>query len=179
MTIYSRQTKFVIFLVLLKSIYIIPHISTQYDRCDCTIAQYSFNIVTLFKDFLTFFKIARLLYTLFFTSVVCGFQLNSASICTPRNFVTYTLSILNSLIVTWQSLLENFFPKTIKFVFVTFSDNLFKANQVCNFFSSVEINLQVSSKLFPVQNILVSSANMMKFNNLEILQMSLIYKINN
>ena len=62
---------------------------------------------------------------------------------------------------------------------MTFSANLFKANQFCNFFSSVEINLQVSSKLFPVQNMLVSSANIMKFNNLEILHMSLIYKINN
>ena len=42
--------------------------------------------------------------------------------------------------------------------------------------NSIEINLQVSSKLFPVQNMFVSSANIMKFNNLEILQMSLINK---
>ena len=134
--------------------------------------QYWFNT-------LTFLRTAKFLYNLFFIFTVCGFQDNSESINTPKNFVTYTLSILKSLMYILQSVFKCFLPNTIKLVLLIFKDNLLAANQVWNLFNSSETVLHKSFILSAVQKILVSSANIIRSVTFEILHISLIYRINN
>ena len=81
------------------------------------------------------------------------------------------------LIHTLHSNFEYFLPETIKFVLLMFKDSLFIANHVWSLPNSIDIFLLNSSRLLPVQNILVSLANIIKSRTLEILQISLMCTI--
>ena len=63
-------------------------------------------------------------------------------------------------------------------VLATFNESLLTLNQTFNLLNSILISLLNFCKLSPDLNKLVSSAKRISFNNLETLQISLIYNIN-
>ena len=67
---------------------------------------------------------------------MCSFQVNFASMITPRNFVLYTRSITVPSIC--RAILPGIclLPKIMKLVLVTFSESLFARNHVASLESS-------------------------------------------
>jgi hypothetical protein len=96
---------------------------------------------------------------------------------TPKNLVLCTLLISEPFMLIFMSpvcLLENI----IKFVLETFRDNLLTLNHVSNFASSMLTEWLSVHKSEPDWKMFVSSANKMKFDLVDALQMSLINKVN-
>ena len=101
--------------------------------------------------------------------IPCAFHVSSLKIQIPRNLVTDTFSSLTSFILILQIVLCAPFPNIMKLVLAIFKDNSLTANK--------SLSLSNSEEQFYIDYSL--SANEIKLSTAEILQISLMYIINN
>ena len=110
---------------------------------------------------------------------MCAFQFNLSSTRTPRNLVTWTLSMLMSFILILISQFILQLVNTMYLVLLTFSDNLFISNHSFIILNSSLILWVRSITSFPVQKAFVSSLNNINCRISEIFAKSFMYKMNN
>ena len=113
--------------------------------------------------------------------VIWSFQLNLKFITTPRNLVLSTCSI-GTLSMSSCRLFGGinflFGLKIIKLVFLMFKESLFTLNHDTIFTISVLIILMMVSKSLCLKNKFVSSAKRLNLARLNVLTISLTYRMN-
>ena len=117
---------------------------------------------------LDLYRIPMLFDIFVLTSFMCCFHERFSSVSTPRNFVTFSLSMtILSIFKKGSDSLKNLFFEAgwnrEYFIFVKFSDNLFALNQRDVLLSSSSYQKKKSPTCMPERNKLVSSANMIGF----------------
>ena len=106
---------------------------------------------------------------------ICFFQVNWASIWTPRNLVAYTPSMLASLIRMPTSFTH--IPRCENYVmsFRAYRDNLLHCNHSWTLVNSSLITVAIFCRFFPVKNVSALSANNIDMQAPDTVDKSLMY----